>query len=187
MTKLAFPPTHLPAALGAVKVAQTLGTSRRAAEELMLSGLADTLINTDEPTTWLNHLDRLVMNEDALHCLADIPWVNDGHGAAVNVRVRAARCVSDSDREFMGWHSRLNDTDADLAVSRWWPVPRQDPTGHAFVVTIAGFIVRCGRIDGVDTDRNQAAYDVDWEDPDVAAIWSGRRVSTPPGGTVVKL
>lgn len=182
-----FPPATLPSPVAIAKVAKTLGISRRGAEQLALCGLADTLVDGGRPTAFTTAENKLVVSDAALNALAEVPWVDADHGPAVNVRVRAAIRVNDMDRGVMGWHSQLTPSDADLAITRWWGVPRRETVGSAFVATVAGFVVCSGRITDTTIDRGQVAYSVDWNDPDVRTTWAGHRIATPPGGNTVYL
>ncbi len=184
----AFPLTRLEL-VGAAVVAQELEISRRAAETLIYSEFAGTLDGVSPPTAHLNHLGRPVMSREALDALKEVPFaaVDAEADPVVNVRVREARRVDDSDRTYMGWHPRLSEEEADLATSRWWPVPRHDVLGHTFLVTVAGFVARCGRIQETRTDRGRIAYTVDWQDPQVTGQYLRRRITTPQGGSTVYL
>lgn len=180
--EFAFWPSPIPTPHGSTHVAKALGLTRPAAENIILSGLADSL--TGQSCTFVNHLDRPVLTAAGLDALAAVPWIDSDHGPAINPRVRPARRVDDTDRNYMGWHPRLTEQEANLATSRWWPIPRVTVDGLPLVVTVAGFVVRCGRIQSVQTDRGLAAYDVDWTDDAVKHTWARRRIHTPRGGIV---
>lgn len=180
--ELAFPPQQIPTPHGTTHVAQVLGLTRPAAEQLILCGLADTL--TGETTGFRNHLDRTVITPAGLSALSAVKPVHQDHGRALNPRCRAALRVNDSDRDYLGWHAKLTSAEANLSTSRWWSIPRADTDLMPFVVTIAGFVVKCGRIQGHYVDRGKSAFDVDWDDHEVAAIWSGRRIQSTPGGAI---
>lgn len=184
----AFPLTRLEL-VGAVYVANELGIARRAAETLIYSQFADTLPGVEPPSSHVNHLDRPVMRRGALEALKGVPHASydPESSSIVNVRVREARRVDDSDRTYMGWHPCLTEKESDLATSRWWPVPRHDVIGHTFLVSISGFIVRCGRIEDTLVDRGKIAYTVNWQVPEIADTFLRRRIETPQGGTAVYL
>lgn len=175
--------------LGAATVSEELDLSRRTAETLMYSEFYKILDGVQTPAGFTNHLDRPVITRQALDTLKAIPFAsyNPEDYEIVNVRVREARRVSDSDREFMGWHPELTEHEADLATSRWWPIPRHNVIGHTFLVTVGGFVVRSGRILGAHIDRNKIAYTLDWNAKDINHVFLHHRIETPRGGTAVYL
>lgn len=178
--------------VSATVLAKDLGIPRQSAESLMNAEVASALLETQQPTAFLNHLGRPVISgagRNALRRHGEKLQTTDLKVLlpAVNVRVREARRVDEPDRGFMGWHPRLTEHEANLATSRWWPVPRHDVTGHTFLVTVSGFVVRCGRIEGHRVERGKIAYSVDWEVTQVNQILLHRRIDTPQGGTTVYL
>lgn len=175
--------------VGAQFAADQLGMARRAADTLIHSEFAELLPNSPKPSAHINHLGRPVLRREALEALKEVPFAAYDPDAVsiVNVRVREARRVDDSDRTYKGWHPRLTEGEADLATSRWWPIPRHDVLGHSFLVSISGFVTRCGKIEDTDVDRGRIAYTVDWDIPDITQTFLHKRIETPPGGTAVYL
>lgn len=179
-----------PGLLSVTSAAERLGVTRPGAAEILHSGLADTAAGAgpSSPAAYAGPRGPVV-SEAAVDALAQRPFVDleAPHGKAVNVRVRAARRVDDSDRDVMGWHARLSPTQVDSATARWWARPGFNAIGAPFVATVAGFVVVCGRIAGWTEDRGKVAYQIDWSDTEVAEFWADKRVHTPRGGTVVYL
>lgn len=185
MTEYAVDLPELPDPLSINTISRQLGLARAAATELLYSGLADKL--TGMASTYrIGNVPTLTPT--GLAALLAVPSLDPPEDEpAVNVRVRAARAVGDSDRALAGWRASLSPDDLDTAIARWWPTPRIDVAGRLFVATIAGFVVAAGRITDLTIDRGRAAYHVDWEDSVALGRWEGRRIPSPRGGPVVYL
>lgn len=203
--RLAFPPAAAPAYLTLGRFLTRLGNgidgkplmSRQTLELIALSGAIDVLIarSTGEDPTWdavvADDKGKLMVNAGAIEVLRNLAWVDpDAVTAPVfNVRVMPGR-EDDSAveiRSFMGWHARMTDDQAYLAVTRWWQKPREDMTGRPFIATIAGLCVFVGRISDVGMRLGLAEFEVDTRDKELRDAWLFRRVQTPPGGNTAIL
>lgn len=169
-------------------VARALGITHRNAEQLARCELSSLLCGA--PTVYGDSRPgddetRIVMTKDGLEALGRIPHREPAE-LIVNARVKAGRNVSESDRSMMGWHAAMTAQEADLAVTRWWPIPTIDTVGAVFTATIAGFVVHAGRIVDQFTKYSRIAYEVDTSDP-AAQAYLHTRIPNPRGGHVVYL
>ncbi|MFT4189259.1 MAG: hypothetical protein QM621_11835 [Aeromicrobium sp.] len=178
-----FAPQPFPEPAPPAVVADALGLSWRATENLLAADVAAALGDGDA-TTFVNRRDSLVVSQEGLDRLRVAPSIPADHEPLVCARVRSVRAVDDSDRSYMGWHARLTPEEVELAVTRWWPVPKDDPVGRVFVASVSGFIVHCGRIEDVHEDRGQVAYALDTSDARITRDFWGRRIASPRGGAI---
>lgn len=172
-------------------VAKRLGITRPNAVELIYSGLAEKLLNKNpdtEPLSFIDARGNPVLLEEGLQALEAVPFLEQIPEKAINVRVRAGRRVDEPERSFIGWDATYSEEEADLATSRWWLPLKGNVIGMPFIVSISGYIVRCGRIISVeDPGYGRVAYNVDWMDSNIQQTWANHRVKTPAGSSVVYL
>lgn len=169
-------------------VARVLGITHRNAEQLArceLSSLLCGAASVYDDSRPGDDETRIVMTEDGLDALGRVPHREPAE-LIVNARVKAGRNVPDADRSMMGWHAAMTDREADLAVTRWWPIPTIVTVGTVFTATIAGFVVYAGRIVDQSVRHSRIAYEVDTDDP-AAAAYLHTRIPNPRGGHVVYL
>lgn len=186
--KWSFPPESQGDVVAIAAAAAELGIARQRMELLARSELARELLGLDGNTAFLDSKGRTVINRQGLDALLAVPQIDiEGLPPTVNVRVQPAREVDDDDRKRMGWHSRLTPKERDLAVTRWWPKPKHDVRGWAFIATIGGFVVHHGRITDVTVEREQVRYTVDTTDDEIAKIYGRKRIQPIGGGNAIYL
>jgi len=202
---LAFPPPAAPAYLTLGRLLTRIGNSpagrpvmnRQTVELIALSGAIDVLIAASQgfeasprDAVVADDKGRLLVHADAVGVLRELPWVDPGEISepVFNVRVMPGREDDEgSGRPFLGWHARMTDEEAWLAVTRWWQRPKEDMTGRPFIATVAGLCVFVGRIRGITNRYGLAEFDVDTDEPELTDKWLFRRVQTPPGGNTAIL
>lgn len=134
---------------------------------------------------------RPVLSKRGLEILEAAPFA-DPNPRALNVRVRAGRFIShldsEADRDYIGWNWQFTEEEASEATRQWWPIlTKYDSTGLPFIVSLGGFVVRCGRIVNETTNHYAVSYEVDWHDEEVRSIWEGKRVENKQGNIIVYL
>lgn len=204
--RLAFPPRPAPAYLTLGRLITRIGNgldgkplmNRQTAEQVALSGAIDVLIASrrglDTPT-WdavvADDKGKFLVHADAVEPLRGLSWVDLATvpEPVFNVRLRPGHYDDggDPERSYMGWHARMTDEEARLAVTRWWHRPHEDMIGRPFVATIAGLCVYVGRIRAIDNKYGLAEFTVNTTEIDLRDRWLFHRVRTPPGGNTAIL
>lgn len=200
-------PIAVPAASGYVgiqEISSHLNISHALGTQLALSEWCARLIDGGSERRWCYRVgERLVVPTEGLEALAAVPASNMSGIDFINMRVGPGTLAGaeESDipgesREFVGVHSSFNTTQLTDAVTRWWQVTRPEEwEGKAFVASLAGYVVLCGRItswsmhtlDSRDGSgpRRLTRFEVDVDDSDILERFEGRRIPVFRGGSVL--
>ncbi|PCC45861.1 hypothetical protein [Brevibacterium aurantiacum] len=204
--RLAFPPPPAPAYLTLGRLVTRIGDgpdgkplmNRQTAELIALSGAVDVLIARSRGLAipaWdavvADDKGKLLVHAEGVEPLRTLDWVDLAAEPepVFNVRVRPGHFDDggDPERSYMGWHARMTDEEARLAVTRWWNRPREDMRERPFVATIAGLCVYVGRIRDINNKYGLAEFTVDTIETELRDRWLFHRVRTPPGGNTAIL
>lgn len=183
---------------GRLDISHALGT------QLALSEWCARLIDGGSERRWCYRVgERLMMPTEGLEALAAVPQTIPTGSDFMNVRVgpgtlapEKERHIPGETRKYQGVHASFSAEELTAAVTRWWQVTHPDEwEGKAFVASLGGFVVLCGRITGwkmhtsqgedAIASRRLTSFEVNIDDAEVRECFEGKRIPVYRGGSVL--